>query len=123
MTRTILVLMAALTAALPPTAKARLNPPPPPSGIVVHLFGEGSVMSNVLPTAPAGGSAVQGALAGQQASSAVTASGPSRTGIAAPQPAYVEPSFGDVMHQLFVTGDPNDPTRPSTGRTTNRLAD
>jgi len=36
---------------------------------------------------------------------------------------YEEPSMGDVLHQMFVTGDPNDPPRPSTGKTGHELAD
>jgi hypothetical protein len=97
--------MAALTTCLPLAALARQNQSPPPSGIVVHLFGQDSVMSNVLPTAPTGGR--------PQAAG----------GVSAPQPAYVEPTTGEVLHQMFVTGDPNDPPQPSTGRTKNRLSD
>jgi len=62
-------------------AAARQDPEPPPSGIVVHLFGPGSVTSNILPAPAPGASA----------------------------PAYVEPSGSDILHQMFVTGDPNQP--------------
>jgi hypothetical protein len=99
-----LVLTVALTAWLPLAAMARPNPAPPPSGVVVHLFGQDSIMSNVLPTAP------NGAAAGGSSNST-------------PPPAYVEPTTGEILHQMFVTGDPNDPTQPSTGRTRNRLSD
>ncbi|WP_284256381.1 hypothetical protein [Acidocella aquatica] len=65
-------------------AQARQPPNPPPSGEVVHLFGPGSLATHFLPSgngaAPAG------------------ASGENN---------YVEPSTSDILHQMFVTGDPN----------------
>ncbi len=106
MARKILVLATYLAAGLPFTALARPDPPPPPSGIVIHLFGQNSVMSNVLPTAPD---------AGRSDTATVSEGG-------APQPAYVEPSTGEILHEMFVTGDPNDPQQPSTGRSKNPLA-
>jgi hypothetical protein len=84
-------------------ALARQNPEPPPSGVVVHLFGQDSIMSNILPTAPesaSGGSS-------SSASGTSTQSGSS---------TYVEPSTGDILHQMFVVGDPNSPNRPSGGK-------
>jgi len=93
-------------AGLPMVAAARQQPAPAPSGIVVHLFGQDSVLSNVLPTAR------EGARGAAQA----------EPGAATPPPD-VAPSTGDILHQMFVTGDPNDPTQPSQGRVKQRLAD
>jgi len=104
----ILVLTVALTAWLPLAATARPNPPPPPSGVVVHLFGQDSIMSNVLPTAP------------DSTASEASSAGP---GVSTPRPAYVAPTTGQILHQMFVTGDPNDPSLPSAGRAKNRLSD
>jgi hypothetical protein len=104
--RKILVLATCLAAAAPVVATARQNPPPPPSGIVIHLFGQDSIMSTVLPTTP-------------------QAVGPNRPTVStggAPTPAYVEPTTGEILHQMFVTGDPNDPQKPSTGRSKDPLA-
>jgi len=78
-----------------PAAQARQNPEPPPSGIVVHLFGPGSVTSNILPSAE---SVLAPPGAGEPAASPAGAA-----------PAYVEPTAGEVLHQMFVTGDPNKP--------------
>ena len=83
-------------------AQARNDPSPPPSGIVVHLFGPGSITSAILPerSAPApapGGSAPAG--------SAPAGSPPAGSPPAAS--TYVEPSAGDILHQMFITGDPN----------------
>ena len=63
-------------------AQARLNPTPPPSGIVVHLFGQNSVASHILPTG--------GGKATPDGGTANTA-----------------PSTQDILRQMFVTGDPN----------------
>jgi len=114
----ILGLALSLAAGLPAMATARQDPTPPPSGIVVHLFGQDSVMSNVLPTAPAGAQIAAPAGAQGTTGQAGAASG----GVAA-EPAYVEPTTGEILHQMFVTGDPDDPTQPSTGRTKQRLSD
>jgi len=115
-------------------ATARQDPTPPPSGIVVHLFGQDSVMSNVLPTAPAGAqiAAPAGAQIAAPEGAQITApagaqgttgqAGTASGGVAA-EPAYVEPTTGEILHQMFVTGDPDDPTQPSTGRTKQRLSD
>jgi hypothetical protein len=101
-----------LAALVGQTALARQEPTPPPSGVVVHLFGQDSVMSNVLPTAP-----VRPAVSGQ----IYPGAGPQADGAPA-QGAYVEPTMGDVLHQLFVTGDPDAPVENSAGRSKNRLA-
>lgn len=91
-------------------ALADRNPTPPPSGIVIHLFGQNSVMSNVLPTTGA----------------PVAAHDPAHdAGNGAASPAastYVEPSASDIIHQMFVTGDPNNPSKPAPGRVADRPA-
>jgi len=74
-------------------ALAHQDPSPPPSGVVVHLFGPDSVTSNILPT----GSAPHAAAPGATASKTAPAGGG----------GYVEPSVHDILHQMFVTGDPN----------------
>jgi hypothetical protein len=104
-------------------AWARQNPTPPPSGIVVHLFGQDSVMSNILPTGPAR-PAGPGEVAAAPGEVIYQGSGPQagRVSGQAMESGYVEPSMGDVLHQMFVTGDPNDPVQNSTGRSKNRLA-
>ncbi|MDE1906270.1 MAG: hypothetical protein KGH75_07445 [Rhodospirillales bacterium] len=71
-------------------ALARQDPTPPPSGEVIHLFGPNSVASQILPGTPP-------STPGSASTSGETTSA---------QPA-VEPTFGDIFHQMFVTGDPN----------------
>ncbi len=85
--------------AIPVVAIARQDPTPPPSGVVVHLFGQNSVMSNVLPTAP------QGSLSGSAAATAPAGTGDNGS-----------LTLGDIAHQMFVVGDPNNPPRPASGR-------
>ncbi len=63
-------------------AQAHQPPTPPPSGIVVHLFGPGSLATHFLP------------------SGATTPASPNGGG-------YVEPTTGDILRQMFITGDPN----------------
>lgn len=86
-------------------AYARMTPNPPPSGIVIHVFGPDSITSHIMsigPTTPAP--------AGTQPGTAQAAGGTAATGTAAtgtaPAP-YPEPTMNDVLHQMFVTGDPN----------------
>ncbi len=77
-------------------ALARQDPNPPPSGIVVHLFGPDSVTSHILPAGsekpPAGQAAPQGG--------------------DAPVQAAPEPTVDDILHQMFVTGDPAQDSTP-----------
>jgi hypothetical protein len=98
--RTLAAALALGLAAAP--AYARQSPTPQPSGIVVHLFGPDSIASHILPTvaepaapaSPATGTAPAGGQPpGQNAATpaAATSSGP---------------TWGDVAHQTFVTGDP-----------------
>lgn len=78
--------LAALFCIFAAPAAARVPPPPPPSGVVVHLFGPDSLSSHILPAGPGGqAGGPQNSLGGQP---------------------YVEPSWGAVAHQIFVTGDP-----------------
>ncbi len=94
-------------------AWARIDPTPPPSGIVIHVFGPNSLMSNILPDGAAGGGAKPAAGNG----SAKPAAG-SPSGTAAAQ-NYPEPTMDQVLHQMFVTGDPNQKPGAAlaTGRT------
>jgi hypothetical protein len=89
-----LLIIASLCASLGPAApaSARPQPVPKPSGIVVHLFGPDSVASGMLPTAP-----------------------PAASG-AAPAVQPVAPSGSAILHQMFVTGDPDRPSAPSKGK-------
>jgi hypothetical protein len=88
-------------------AGARQDPPPKPSGIVVHLFGPNSVSSQFLPAAPGHAAAVRG-------SNQAPANG-----------AAQEPGFGDILHQMFVTGDPSRTPGQALakGRASHPLAD
>jgi hypothetical protein len=121
------ILPAALFCCVASGAQAARNPTPPPSGIVVHLFGPDSIMSHVAPglpgeTAPAapapsgGGSAAVQQPAGQSAGGQMSAAAPGASQAANAD----EPTWGGVLHTMFVTGDPNDPNKPSTGRTAER---
>lgn len=103
-------------------AQARLQPEAPPSGIVVHLFGPDSVLRNVAPalaSAPvgpqAGGSRAEGSQSvGSQAVG-------SQAGVS-PAGAQTEPSWGNVLHQMFVTGDPDSPNQPAPGKIGHQLS-
>lgn len=59
---------------------------PPPSGVVIHLFGPDSVTTHFLSPGP-GGDTKPGTAGGAGGASA-------------------SPSWHDIMHQMFVTGDP-----------------
>ncbi len=101
-------------------ALAKPMPEPPPSGIVVHLFGPDSITSNILPqaappaapaaNAPVEGAAPAAAVPPMTSNGAVQPAGPGGTVQPAAAPAaagYQGPSLHDVLHQMFVTGDPN----------------
>ncbi len=81
------VLLAALILTYATRAEAARNTPPPPSGKVIHLFGPGSVLGDIMPTAPG-------------------AASPGAPGAPAPAQNGQEPTMGDVLHQMFITGDP-----------------
>jgi hypothetical protein len=105
---------ATLALAAPRTA------PPPPSGTVVHLFGPQGVWANLAPvvggtqTAPAVAAPVGAVPAGATPATlastggpAPASSAPARAGAAPAAQNYPEPTLGAVLHQMFVTGDPN----------------
>lgn len=78
------------------SAYARQDPVGPSSGIVIHLFGPGSVTG--IGGAPAGspnGLATSDAGAAQGQGSRTTR-------------GYNEPSNNEILRQMFVTGDPNE---------------
>jgi hypothetical protein len=77
------------------TAQARQDPTPPPSGTVIHLFGPDSVTSSMFPEPSGNTPAPAAASSGGSSVAPATSSN------------YVEPSAGDILHQMFVTGDPN----------------
>ena len=96
--------------ALAGPAAARPNPEPPPSGIVVHLFGLGSITSNILPSLPGARPRPSGAAsAGMGMPGAGVPGGPedatASAGSAAADP--YDPTMGQVLHQMFVVGDPD----------------
>ncbi len=93
-------------------AHATRNPTPPPSGVVVHLFGPHGIMTPILPgddtkhsTQDQNGT--QGATAGATAGTPDSANSLQTSD---------DPSLHDILHQMFVTGDPNDPNKPAGGR-------
>lgn len=90
-TRTLAALALGLAAA---PACARQLPNPPPSGIVIHLFGPNSVTSHIMPATP------------QAAPGTTRAATPTSSEPTAATPAAPSPTFGDIAHQLFVTGNP-----------------
>ena len=104
--------VAAMLLASAGIAHATRNPTPPPSGIVVHLFGPHGIMTPILPdddtnhSAP-GQNGAQGAPAGSTASATDSTNSLQTSD---------DPSLHDILHQMFVTGDPNDPNKPASGR-------
>jgi hypothetical protein len=108
-----IVTAAVLLAGTSGAAWARNDPTPPPSGIVIHVFGPDSLMSNVLPDNAAGGGG-----GAKPATGGTSMAGGSVTGTAADQ-NYPEPTMNEVLHQMFVTGDPDQKPGAdlATGRT------
>ncbi len=113
-------------------AGARNEPNPPPSGIVIHLFGPGSLTSSMVPgqatgplvthvpvplaNKPLGGAANEQPAPPSAGSIPPAAAVPSAaTGDAA---GYSSPGFGPILHQMFVTGDPN--AKPGAALATGR---
>jgi hypothetical protein len=94
-------------------AHASRNPTPPTSGIVVHLFGPNSIMSNITPDLP--GETAKPAAPRQTASSTTNSAGS-----ASSMETSDEPSWHDVLHQMFVVGDPEHPNKPAGGRPAER---
>ncbi len=108
--------VAALLLASAGIAHASRNPTPPPSGIVVHLFGPQGIMTPILPQDDTA-HGTQGQTGGQAPSAG---SAPGATAAATDSANSLQtsddPSIHDILHQMFVTGDPNDPNKPATGR-------
>jgi len=126
--RLALALLAA-TALPAGAAMARNDSSPPPSGEVIHLFGPNSVFNNpvfnnIIPNTEsrAAAPAANGTTAPANAPAGNLASTPAGTqaGTQASTPASASGgSLGSVLHEMFVTGDPNVPAseRFSKGRT------
>ncbi len=102
---------AALLLASAGIAHATRNPTPPPSGIVVHLFGPHGIMTPILP-----GEDTAHGTPGQSGQAAAGGATASATGSGNSLQTSDDPSLHDILHQMFVTGDPNDPNQPATGR-------
>lgn len=130
--KTIMVACLASLIALP--AMADRNPPPSPSGVTIHLFGPQLITttnsSGAAPSSSSGqaASAPQGTNGGStqyvtingasaplspsngspvRASSTSSASEP-----AANVNAQPEPTWGELLHQMFVTGAPGQKNKP-----------
>jgi len=104
----LLVFGAGQALAAPRTAQ------PPPSGVVVHLFGPQGVWANVAPMvggtqeAPVAAAPAGGPPTSEPATVASSAAPTPESAAPAPAAAsYPEPTLGAVLHQMFVTGDPN----------------
>jgi hypothetical protein len=95
-------------------AMARNDTNPPPSGEVIHLFGPDSIFNKVPglgssapAAAPAASPAAPAATTTSATSAASAASAAASTEPATPDAAPAGPTLGGVLHQMFVTGDPN----------------
>lgn len=89
--------LACLASLIALPAMADRNPQPKPSGITIHLFGPNLITtSNPSSDSSASGEAASGQGAGQSATI---------NGTSAAQP---EPTMSEVLHEMFVTGDPAD---------------
>jgi hypothetical protein len=89
------------------TAHAYRNPEPPPSGVVVHLFGPNGIFSD-LP-----GESAKPSTPGQSTDATTPGSAPAATtGVETSE----DPSWHAILDQLFIVGDPNDPPKPASGR-------
>ena len=95
-------------------ALARQDPTPPPSGIVVHLFGSDTPPA---PNAanPQSAEKNAGAQAMPPAGAALDKSsgnGSNNGSADVSRDDRGEPSLGQVLHQMFVTGDPAQDSQP-----------
>ena len=108
-----LIAVAALLIASAGTAHAYRNPEPPPSGTVIHLFGPNGIFSD-LP-----GEGAKSSAPGQSTNGTSLGSAPGKTNSVETSD---NPSWHDIAHQMFVTGDPNDPPKPASGRPGERTA-
>jgi len=111
-------ILAMILAVQAQTALASRNPQPPPSGIVVHLFGPDSVLGNMAPATPARPvSSVAGAVPTGAAHDGAVVSAPGGSVAADPS----DPSIHDILRQMFVTGNPDQ--KPGAMLATGRAAD
>lgn len=107
-----LILCTALVGLIALPAMAEKNPQPKPSGITIHLFGPELITtsnSSANPSSPAAPSLPNAVK--NSGGFAQSPASPSQ-----PQPAattYSEPSLGQVLHEMFVTGDPAQDGKPS----------
>jgi hypothetical protein len=95
-----LLLGSTLALSLAAPAFARMEPTPPPSGIVVHLFGPDSVTSHILPGA-------EGSSGADAAKGPAAAGGSSGASGGAAADSGNSPTWHDIAHQMFVVGDPS----------------
>jgi len=102
------LLVAVLVLGAGPALASGRNPQLPASGIVIHLFGpEAGVPERVAP-APAAGAAASVSSSGMPVAAGQAASAPAAShAAAAAQSDYPEPQWGPLLHEMFVTGDPN----------------
>ncbi len=114
-------------------AAARNEPNPPPSGIVVHLFGPGSLTSGMMPGQPSGPVVTHvpvppankplGGAANEQPAPPSAGSIPPMTAASTATATGTAggdagPGLGPILHQMFVTGDPD--AKPGSGLATGR---
>jgi len=112
-----ILLTAFLVLGAGPALASGRNAQLPSSGIVIHLFGpnagipEQATPALAKPAAPAVPAPVH----------SVPAPGASVSAVPAPASAvtpsdYPEPQLGTILHQMFITGDPDRGSGFSTGR-------
>jgi hypothetical protein len=107
LSRSLLCCSLALSLAAVP-AFARDATKVPPSGITIHLFGPTSVTSQIMSTLPGAGSSHAGntATGGTVAGGGATSGGTAGAANASDNAASDSPTWHDVVHQMFVVGDP-----------------
>lgn len=123
------VAFACLASLIALPAMADKNPEPKPSGVTIHLFGPNLITTtnsdSAAPDSNAG--SASSPASGQSADQSVTINGVSTplssgdsasTGSAnaSPAAAQPEPTMGEVLHEMFVTGDPAQDGHPNFPR-------
>jgi hypothetical protein len=111
--------VAALFLASAGIAHATRNPTPPPSGVVIHLFGPNGILSNATSHLP-GESPAPPAPGQNPGSPPGAASSASTAGSNNSMSTSDDPSWGSIFHQMFVVGDPSHPNQPAPGRPAER---
>lgn len=91
-----IVAFACLASLITLPAMADRTPQPKPSGITIHLFGPDLVTTDNSPTS--------------------TSSNGSQAAAGSPQAAQPEPTMSQVLHEMFVTGDPAQDGKPQFPR-------